>query len=68
MLSILVHGMDDPLDLVLDSDNNGVSKHLGEIADQMSEWEGPIAECLGLTHPEIVGVKTKYPENLRLQT
>ena len=60
--------MDDPLDLVLDSDNPlGVSKHLGEIADQISEWEGPIAECLDLTPADIAGVKTKYPENLRLQ-
>ena len=62
--------MDDPLDLILDSDNPlGVSKHLGEIADQIAEWEGPVAEkCLGLTHPEIAGVKAKYPKKLQLQT
>lgn len=60
--------MDDPLDLVLDSDNSrGVSRHLGEIANQMSEWEGPIAECLGLNPPEIASIKTKYPANLQLQ-
>ena len=60
--------MDDPLDLVLDSDNSrGVSRHLGEIADQMSEWEGPIAEYLGLNPPEIAGIKTKHPANLQLQ-
>ena len=62
--------MDDPLDHVLDSDNpHGVSKHLGEIADQIAEWEGPIAEkCLGLSPPEIACVKAKHPGKLRLQT
>ena len=65
---ISTSGMDDPLDLVLDSDNNGVPKHLGEIADQMSEWEGPIAEWLDLTSSEIAGVKTEHPKKLRLQT
>ena len=60
--------MDDPLDLVVDSNNPfGVPKHLGEIADQMSEWEGRIAECLGLNLPEIARVKAKYPEKLQLQ-
>ena len=57
--------MDDPLDRVLDSDN---PKHLGEIADQMAEWEGPIAEWLDLTSSEIAGVKIKHPRNLQLQT
>jgi hypothetical protein len=61
--------MDDPLDHVLDSDNPlGVSQHLGEIADKMSEWEGSIAEYLGLTPAEIEGVKIKYPRRLSLQT
>ena len=60
--------MDDSLDLVLDSENPfGVSKHLGEIADHMSEWEGPIAECLGLSDPEIANVKAKHPGKLQLQ-
>ena len=31
---------------MLDSEHGGVSKHLGQIADAMYEWEGPITEQL----------------------
>lgn len=53
---------------MLDFDNNGISKHLGKIADNMHEWEGRIAEELGLTPADISVIKTKYPGELRLQT
>ena len=56
------------LDLVLDSENDGVSKHLGQIADAMYEWEGPIAEQLKLTRADIAAIKTKHPGELKLQT
>ena len=56
------------LDQVLDFDNDGVSKHLGLIADSMYEWEGPVAEQLGLTAADIATIKTEYPGKLRLQT
>ena len=56
------------LDLVLDFDNDGVSKHLGQIADSMYEWEGPVAEQLGLTPADVAAIKAKYPGELRLQT
>jgi hypothetical protein len=48
--------------------NNGVSLHLGQIADNMHEWEGPIAEQLGLTLADVAAINTQYPKNLKLQT
>ena len=59
---------DDSLDQVLDEENKGVSLHLGQIADNMSEWEGPIAERLDLTRADVQDIKTKHPTKLRLQT
>jgi hypothetical protein len=56
------------LDQVLDFENEGVPKHLGQIADNMHEWEGPIAEQLGLTKADVAAIKTKHPRELRLQT
>ena len=56
------------LDQVLDVENNGVSMHLGQIADTMYEWEGPIAEKLGLTRADVAAIKTKHPGELKLQT
>ena len=55
-------------DQVLDFESGGVSKHLGQIADSMYEWEGSVAEQLGLTPAEIAAIKMKYPGELRLQT
>ena len=52
---------------VLDSKSSGVSKHLGEIADSMCEWEGPVAENLELTQADIANIKTKYPKEMNLQ-
>ena len=42
--------------------------HLGQIADTMYEWEGPVAEQLGLTPVDIAAIRVKYPSELRLQT
>ena len=42
-------------------------KHLGEIADSMAEWEGPIADKLGLRVSDVAGIKAKYQHNLNLQ-
>ena len=56
------------MDTVIDYKNKGVSLHLGRIADAMSEWEGPIAERLGLTSADISSIKVKHPSELRLQT
>ena len=56
------------LNVVLDHHNHGVSKHLGQIADSMYEWEGAVAENLGLTLPEIAKIKLEHQLNLKLQT
>ena len=57
------HSLDD----TLDSKFNGVPKHLGQIADFMYEWEGPVAEELHLTQAEVADIKLKYPGQLKLQ-
>jgi hypothetical protein len=56
------------LDLVVDVEHGGVSKHLGQIADAMYEWEGPIAEQLELTRADIAAINKKHPGELKLQT
>ena len=56
------------LDKVLDFENDGVSKHLGQIAESMYEWEGPVAEQLGLTPADIAAIKKEHPGKLKLQT
>ena len=56
------------LDQVLDFENDGVSKHLGQIAESMYEWEGSVAEQLDLTPADIVAIRVKYPGELKLQT
>ena len=48
--------------------NDGVPRHLGQIADAMHEWEGSIADQLRLAPAEIDAIKIKYPHNLQLQT
>ena len=47
---------------------NGSPQHLGKIADIMYEWEGRIADELGLTEADVAAVKTRHPGNLKLQT
>ena len=53
---------------MIDFESHGVSKHLGQIADSMYEWEWRIADELGLTSADDADIKTKHPSNLRLQT
>ena len=53
------------LNQVVDSD--GVARHIGRIADSMTEWEGAIAENLGLTPADVENIKTKHHFKLRLQ-
>ena len=55
------------LDQVLDSESGNVSKHLGQIADFMKEWEGSVAEELMLTQAEINNIKEEYKNKLKLQ-
>ena len=42
-------------------------EQIGQIADSMYEWEGRVAERLGLTRAEVASIKKKYPEDLNLQ-
>ena len=56
------------LNQVLDSMNSGVSKHLGQIADSMYEWEGKLADELGLTRADVATIVKKHPTDLKLQT
>ena len=42
--------------------------HLGKIADSMYEWEGSVAEHLGLTQVDVAAIKMKHPSELKLQT
>ena len=51
----------------IDSDSGGVPKHLGEIADSIAEWEGKIAEELGLTDADIANIKCQWPSDHRMQ-
>jgi hypothetical protein len=53
---------------VIDTRHDQVSKDLGQIADTMYEWEGPVAEQLDLTRADIAAIKVKYPIDLKLQT
>ena len=53
---------------MLDSGNDGVPLHLGQIADSMYEWERPVAEQLGLIQADVEAIKVKHPGELRLQT
>ena len=54
------------LDQVIDAENRS-SKHLGQIADSMTEWEGTIADNLDLTPSDVKAIKTKYQNELHLQ-
>ena len=53
--------------LVLGVDVEITEKHIGEIADFMAEWEGPIAENLKLRKSDVEEIKAKYPQKLNLQ-
>ena len=55
------------LDKEIDSESDGVPKHLGQVADSMSEWEGPIAEALELSGPVVADIKCQWPKNLKMQ-
>ena len=43
-------------------------EQIGQIANFMYEWEGSVAEQLGLSRPEVAAIKKRYPEDLNLQT
>ena len=42
-------------------------KHIGHIADSMSEWEGAVGDALKLTHADRVAISEAHPRKLYLQ-
>ena len=56
------------MDNVIDADGHGALKHLGRIADSMTEWEGRISDELKLTPADVASIHTKHPRNLKLQS
>ena len=55
------------LDQVLGTGSSGASKHLGQIAESMYEWEGLVADQLGLSLADVNNIRTKYHKELTLQ-
>jgi hypothetical protein len=55
------------LDQVIDGGHGGVSTHLGQIADRMDEWEGAVAENLGLHPADVAEIKEAHSGKLKLQ-
>ena len=43
-------------------------KHVGRIADSMSEWEGAVGDALELTYADREAIKAAHPGKLNLQT
>ena len=42
-------------------------KHLGQLADMMTEWKGAIAEGLSLSDADIAAIVLKHDKDLKLQ-
>ena len=55
------------LDQVIDSDRDGVMRHLGQIADSMYEWEGLVADSLGLNKADVSDIKEAHSGKFKLQ-
>lgn len=55
------------LDREIDFENLDVPKDLGRIADSMTEWEGSVADELGLSIPDRNDIKDKNPLKPSLQ-
>ena len=49
----------EKLDWQLDKGHGGVQTHLGMIANCMDEWEGPVADALGLTKVNVADIRDK---------
>ena len=50
------HITTDKLSRPLDFDSAGVPKHLGQIAEYMGEWEGRVADELGLSRADVADI------------
>ena len=47
---------------------NEGSEDIGRIVKSMYEWEGDVADELGLTVADVASIKTKYRDDLKLQS
>ena len=56
------------LDTVIDSRHGGVEKDLGEISEQIENWEESLPAHLGLKPAEVAHIKNQHRDNLKLQT
>ena len=52
---------------MIDVEHEGISLHLGQIADVMVDWKGRIAEELGLTDADIADIKHDNCNELKQQ-
>ena len=56
------------LDNTIDFEHGGVPTHMGAIAEAMDEWEGRVADVLGLRTVDVSDIKAKHKDSLTLQT
>jgi hypothetical protein len=54
------------LDQEIDFEHGGVPQHLGRIADVMSEWQGIVADQLGLSRADTEEILERY-HDIKLQ-
>ena len=47
---------------------NEGSKDIGRIVESIYEWEGVVADALGLTKVDVASIKTRNKDDLRLQS
>ena len=58
----------DTLHQKIDGANEGVPRDLGKISEAMYEWEGGVADALGLTPADVASIKMKQRDELKLQS
>ena len=66
MLIIIGAAQGQFLDQMIDSGHGGVSKHLGQIADVMYEWEEAVADSLGLRQTDVAEIKEIHKIQLQV--
>ena len=57
----------DPMDQVIDCGSRAPA-HIGQIAGEVTEWEGPLSDGLELSSTDVEDIKNKHRYSLKLQT
>ena len=57
----------DPLDQVVDYGSKA-PVHIGQIAERVREWEGPLSDGLDLSPTDVRSIKTMHDRDLKGQT